>query len=284
MQKLLKTFIFVILSLHFGLICVGCHRETSVKGGIIALTPSLTEAVWAVGTPEHMPLVATSPYTTDVRANGLERLQAQGSLERIVAMQPSLVLLHPSDSQLAGRLEALGIPVMASSMDTVADIEATLQALGRRLARAQEAAQAIEKMRAEMMTKTQKSAEPVPQILLIIDRLDMRMQQFYTAQPPAFIAELVEGCGYEVLRIKSESWSQLSAEDLMVLNPDRILFLARSSEDAKQVSVEFDRVLGASLDAVGHGQFYVYDDPGITVPGPEMGRRQRKLCQWLKAQ
>lgn len=250
-------------------------------GGLIALTPSLTEAVWAVGTPENMPLVATSPYTTDARAAGLLRLQAEGTLEQIVAMKPSLVLLHPSDSCLAAKLQAANIPVMTRAMDTIEDIEATLHTLGQKLGREQAAAQAIQKMHHERIQKTHQPGEKKPRLLLIIDRLDMRMQQFYLAQPPAFIAELVEGCGYEVMRVKPETWAHLDAETLIKIQPERILFLARSQEDAEQVRTEFQRVFFSSLQAVQSGQFYVYDNPDITIPGPEMGRRQQMLCDFL---
>lgn len=281
MLKRIKTIIFVISFIICGFTILSCERKQPAGGGIIALTPSLTEAVWAVGTSEHIPLVATSPFTTDKRADGLVRLQAEGSLEQIVAMKPSLVLLHPSDSLLATKLEALGIPILARGMDTIADVEATLFELGTKLGREQAAQQAVEKMRREMVYPIQKSDVQKPVILLIIDRLDMRMQQFYTAQSPAFIADLVEGCGYHVMHVKTEAWARLDAETLIQMNPEQILFLARGTSDAAQVKSEFVRVFQSSLDAVKTGRLYVYDDPDITVPGPEMGRRQQKLCNWL---
>lgn len=250
-------------------------------GGLIALTPSLTEAVWAVGTPENMPLVATSPYTTDARAAGLLRLQAEGTLEQIVAMKPSLVLLHPSDSRMAAKLQAANIPVMTRAMDTIEDVEATLSELGQKLGREQAAARAIQKLHHEMVKISPKPGEKKPRLLLIIDRLDMRMQRFYLAQSPAFIADLVEGCGYEIMRVKPEIWAHLDAETLINIQPERILFLARSPEDAEQVRSEFQRVFFSSLQAVQSGQFYVYDNPDITIPGPEMGRRQQMLCDFL---
>lgn len=272
----------MILCMFWGTLCLACQPNATQTGGIIALTPSLTEAVWAIGTPKHMPLIATSPYTTDKRAQGLMRLQAEGSLEQIAALQPTLVLLHPSDTQLAARLQAMQIPVIAHSMDTTEDIEATLNDLGHWMKRKPEAQRAIEKFRAEILPP--QNAPDLPQMLLIIDRLDMRMQQFYIAQPPAFIADLVEGCGYTLMRPKADAWTRLDAETLMHLNPKRILFLARSDQDAAQVQTEFERMFKSSLQAVKTNQLFIYPDPDITIPGPEMGQRQQKLCHWLKAQ
>ncbi|MBO5753782.1 MAG: hypothetical protein J6S69_08875, partial [Proteobacteria bacterium] len=114
----MKSTIFIFICSILGCLFASCDRTKMQTGGIIALTPSLTEAVWAVGTPENMPLVATSPYTTDARADGLLRLQAEGTLEQIVAMKPSLVLLHSSDSRKAAQLPAANIPVMTRAMDT----------------------------------------------------------------------------------------------------------------------------------------------------------------------
>ncbi len=264
------------------LFCVGCSQKAGQTGGIIALTPSLAEAVWAMESENEHLLKATSPFTTDARADGMVRIQNVGALETIVSMRPELVLLHPSDAQLGDKLAAMGIPVMSHAMDTVADTESVMKELGQRLHREEAAARTIRTMHDELDANARRYfRDKKDRILIVVDRLDARMQQLYVARKPAFLADLVEGCGFDVIASGEDSWSRIGAEKLIESDPESILFLARSPEDARDVEKSF-RETYSGLTAVRKDRFYVYDDPDITVPGPGMGKRQAKLCAFLE--
>ena len=102
---------------------------------IVTLLPSLTETVCALQACER--LVGTDRYSNwpDAvlalpKVGGLDDAQ----LERIVALKPDLVLVSGS-ARVAGRLQALGIPVLALEANSLADMrrvmETVAQALGR---------------------------------------------------------------------------------------------------------------------------------------------------------
>ena len=117
---------------------------------IVTLSPSLTEAVCALG--HCAQLVGIDRHSTwpgNVQAlpkvGGLEDAQ----IERIVTLRPDLVLLGPR-SRAGERLAALGVPVLAFDARTHADLKRTLLALGQALGEPARAAELVARIEAEL--------------------------------------------------------------------------------------------------------------------------------------
>ena len=262
-------------------VVLGCSKSAPNRG-IIALTPSLADAVWALDAESDYPLIGVSPFTTDKRAADLPKIQNIGSVETISSLHPAIVLLHPSDQVLAEKLTRMRVSVMMHAMDTIEDIEKTLRDLGQFMNRSDLAEDVIGRMNSEI--KQARAAfyrEKTPEILVVIDRLDMRFQQLYIAQKPSYLAELVEGCGFQPLHLNDDSWSRIEAEKLIQRNPEYIVFFARSADDAGEIRKAFIKNY-PMISAVLLDHLFVYDDPDITVPGPDIGKRQLDLCHFLR--
>lgn len=269
MHKLLFIFLGILLS--------GCHAAQP-PDGIIALTPSLAEAVL---TFENAKLIAVSPFDENPQVSSLPRIDSAGGIERITAMRPRLVLLHSSDAQYAAKLNDMGIETRMYAMDTIQEVEQTVLDLGIFLHQEQTAQAAIAHMQQTLKANasTYKSSNP-EQILVIVDRLDARMQQFYLAQSDAYLVDLVEGCGFKVISQSSRRWERIESEKLIHINPDSILFLAHDPKDAIEVQKQFE-LLYSNLKAVQNRRLFVYGNAGISIPGPQMGERQTTLCEFL---
>ena len=101
---------------------------------IVALLPSLTEMVCALGQCER--LVAVDRYSNfpdSVRALPTVGGGLDPQIEAIVALRPDLVLMA-SSSPAAARLQSLGLSVAALEPKNYADVQRVLQALGLLLA------------------------------------------------------------------------------------------------------------------------------------------------------
>lgn len=101
---------------------------------IVSLLPSLTETVCTLGACDR--LVAVDDFSDWPAA--IARLPRVGGvddarIESIVGLQPDLVLLH-STARALPRLEALGVPVLAFDLKTLADVERVLGKVGAALA------------------------------------------------------------------------------------------------------------------------------------------------------
>ena len=121
-------------------------------------------------------------------------------------------------------------------------------------------------------------------LLIIVDKLDAKMQQFYIANSPSYLADIGHDCGFEIVTPKQaddSGWTRISSETLIKLNPNNILYLAKTPEDAAEVKQSFKQNY-PMLDAVKYDRLYVYDDPQITIPGLSVFNNETKLCEFLK--
>ena len=102
---------------------------------IVSLLPSVTESVCALGACGRLVGVDNySNWPAQVAAlphvGGLE----DANVERIVSLRPDVVLLSRS-ARVTGRLEALGVRVLAFEPDSLADMQRVLGQLGALLGR-----------------------------------------------------------------------------------------------------------------------------------------------------
>jgi len=100
---------------------------------VVSLAPHLTELMFAIGAGDRV--VGTVDYADfPAAAKRVPRVgdSALLDLERIVALQPDLVLVwrHGNPPQQLQRLSTLHLPVYASEARTLADISRTLRDLG----------------------------------------------------------------------------------------------------------------------------------------------------------
>lgn len=100
---------------------------------IVSLLPSLTEVVCALGQCQRLVGVDRfSNYPPEVRALPQVGGGIDPNIEAIVALKPDVVLLA-SSSRAIGRLQSLGISVLAIEPKTHADVQLTLIRLGQLL-------------------------------------------------------------------------------------------------------------------------------------------------------
>ena len=266
----------------------GCHPKQKAGNGMIALTPSLADAVSAFegsGALDAYPLVAVSKFADHKRYKHIRKLDSSGALETIAELRPALVLLHSSDTILAEKLKHLGIRIIMHDMDTVDDIMATVTDIGRFLNQEKYAEQIrmqLEQTLENNRHKYRDTRASIPSALIIVDRLDMRMQQLYIAQKPAYLIDLFEGCGIDSIQMATNTWARIDAETLIHQNPQMIIFLARDRRDGEAIKSAFEEIY-ADLDAVKKQMLYIYSDSDITVPGPDIGDKQEILCKDLQA-
>ncbi|WP_245606894.1 ABC transporter substrate-binding protein [Simplicispira psychrophila] len=109
------------------------HSAADGRARIVTLTPSLTEAVCALGHCEQ--LVATDRHSAwPAQVQRLPKVGglADAHIERIVALRPTLVLLGPR-SRAGARLQELGVPVLMLEARNHAAVRRMLFTLGEAL-------------------------------------------------------------------------------------------------------------------------------------------------------
>lgn len=139
-----------VLGLLGGLAAPLAQAQAPQQHRIVTLSPSLTEAVCALG--HCAELVGTDRYSS--WPGSVARLPKVGGLqdaqiERIVALRPDMVLLGPR-SRAGDRLSALGVPVQVFDARTHADLRRMLVSVGQSLGESARAAELVARIEREL--------------------------------------------------------------------------------------------------------------------------------------
>ncbi len=249
--------------------------STRVPQRIVTLSPSLTDAVCALGYCAQ--LVGTDRYSDNPdQAATLPKLGglADVQIERIVTLRPDLVLLGPR-SRASERLSALGVPVQMFDARTHADLKRMLLALGQSLgvpARAVELIQRIDK-------DIDSAAKRVPQAL--------RGRSVYievgpgpnAASEKSFIGETAARLGLvNVVGSDMGLFPKINPEMIVRRAPDLII-----GPRASLIHVT-ERPGWSDLPAVRQQQICMLDDARweqISRPGPRLGDAAHLLADCL---
>lgn len=263
----------------------GCSRRAGPRGAtrVVSISPSTTEAVFAVGAGAEV--VGRSRYC-DYPLE-VSRLPVVGgfsdpNVEAIVALAPTLVIgAHgPAGPPLAQALEAHGVATFFPETESIAQIEAMLVELGKRLGREAGAAAAVASIEA---ARGRVGA-------LIAGRAKVRAVFLFdtapivAAGPGSFPDELIREAGGQNLVREGGAYPTLSIERLLALDPEVILDGASTGhegEEASRIAALRNAPGFRDLRAVRELRVRPLTSAVVLRPGPRIGEGLIALCRAL---
>lgn len=261
----------MILLLLLPLLLFGSQR-------IIALAPSISEIVFALGKGEE--LVGVSEYASYPKAvTSLPKIggYSNPSLERIFSLEPSLVIGQSDHAKTLRQLEQLGIKTLALEMDTIANIKASIVKI----------AQAIHAEAHSLLlpineaVKKAKSSAPSGKRVLIVFGLSMDLNRgLYVAGHNIFYEEIIHLCGAKNAFDKVQlSQPVLHYEALIDLNPDMVILLHRSSTDGE---IDYDRARALwytiPIAAAKTRQIHIMNGEHLSIPSHRIAQSIGDIC------
>ncbi|MDP3166694.1 MAG: helical backbone metal receptor [Hydrogenophaga sp.] len=244
---------------------------------IITLSPSLTEAVCAlghcaglVGTDRHSSWPGTVSKLPKV--GGLQDAQ----IEHIVALRPDMVLLGPR-SRAGERLTELGVPVQVFDARTHADLKRMLLALGQSLGEQARAAELVQRIDRELDA----AARRVP--------VALRGRSVYVevgigptaASAKSFIGETVARLGLvNIVNGDAGLFPRVNPEMVVRRSPDLII------GPQTTLSNMADRPGWSGLQALRQQQICQLDADRMDLlsrPGPRLGEAAQMLVDCMLA-
>lgn len=244
---------------------------------IVSLAPSITETLFAINAGDQ--LVAVTDYC-DYPAAATKLPSIGGylntSVESIVAHQPTLVVVPQQQSLLAEQLSGLGIPTLAVSDLSVADIFSTIQALGKATQRENEATALINALQADIdRFTTQTAGLPKTKAVVVLAHYTNgeALQQIYLSGQFDIYNELLQLAGgfnaYTDTQIKVPT---VSEEGLLAMNPDVIIDIFPEADDhtlsMQAVNQQWQQL--SHLSAVKHDRVHIIEADYATIPGPRV--------------
>ena len=248
----------------------------SLPERIVSLAPSNTEIVCALGACADLVGVTDfDDHPADVTELPEVVVQAQVDVERVVAAEPDLVLAAGNEltpSSVIEQLESLGLTVLVLYPESLDEVYADIELVGRAIEREDEAAQLVEAMRADVDAITEAVAgADAPRVLYEVFYSEGTT---YTAGEGSFLASLLEIAGAEP--VTGDAEGVLAAEALVAADPEVIL-LGTASYDPTLATRE--AALRAVASRPGWGGLAAVRDAAVipyledivtTRPGPRI--------------
>ena len=252
---------------------------------IISLSPNTTEMLYGVGAFDRV--VGVTAYCTYPPAVAkLPRVGGwqDGSIEKIVALRPDLVVL--TDAQvpfIAEQLAAFGLRSTVVPSHSVADVFSAIRLLGEATGNVREADELDRKTKASIdAVRARTRGLPPRTVLMTVSRTPGELRDLYVATQGSFLIDLVEiAGGKSITEPGHNGYSKISKEAIVSLNPEIILDLAsggsgRFAGNPKDAWRDLPE-----LRAVREGHIYSIHEQFVSHPSQFIGETAKLFARIL---
>ena len=244
---------------------------------IVSTSPSITEALFALDLGKRV--VGVSTYCTYPPV--VLKLPKVGTYlrpdpETIARLNPDLVVLQRTSSELVNRLDALQIRHIEVRQDTLEDIYTGFREIGEAAGIQATAQKLIERMQ-QSFKRVREESTKVPQkrVLLIVGRRPGTLSDLVAVGPGNFLNRLIDiAGGSNVLSGGTlPPYPRISLETVLRENPDVIVDLtgmeeSESAREQERLSTEVLWRGQTGLSAVHSHHVYSVSSTAFVVPGP----------------
>ncbi len=256
--------------------------DPSQSHRIVALTPSSTEIVAAVGGLDM--LVGVDQFSSYPAS--VTKLPKVGdflapNVEAILALGSDIAVLDATQKSTITKLNQAGITTVVSPMQNLSDVRKAMADVGRAIGKATEAERAIAALDADLAGAERRAQAALaragrkPKVLVVIDRRPGGFGGLVAAGPGTYLDELVRRAGADnVLSDAPVRYAAISVEEVIARTPD-VIIDATHTDEPETLRGDWDAL--ATVPAVKNGRVYVVGDPVFEAPGPRLGAAQKKL-------
>jgi iron complex transport system substrate-binding protein len=237
---------------------------------ILSLTPATTETLFALGLGDRIAGKGEDFFVYPPEAASIPDVATFDAvdIEKVVSLEPDLVFaggnfFTPPDA--IERMRELGLPVVVLYAATVDAVFEDIELIGEASGRSAEAAEIVERMRAEFdAVEAAVAGLPRPRLFYELDATGA----IYGPADDSFLAEMIELAGGDPITTGSPDKFDISIERLIEQDPELILLAdAPFGVTAEQVAA---RPGWDAMTAVKEGQIRPIDDQTVTRPGPRL--------------
>jgi iron complex transport system substrate-binding protein len=252
------------------------------------MAPNVTETVFALGAGERVIAVTNfCTYPPEARRKPRVGGYFNPNLERIVALEPDLVLMQTPIEKVVALCRERGVEWLAVGMSDLASVCRGIELLGDRLGLRDEARRLRSELESGLDNTSGRAAgfgmgRPRVRVFLCTGRAPGTLSGLGTIGPGGFLAEIIEIAGGEnVFADAVTQYPQVSKEALMKRAPE-VIVEARPGSRLDEAGLEKLRREWSALSsvpAVRDGRVHVLTDDFLLVPGPRLVRTARLLAE-----
>lgn len=253
---------------------------------IVSLVPALTEMLFAIGAgPQVVGVSSYDEYPPSVKS--LPRVGAliDPDTERILSLQPDLVITYGSQVDLQTQMRRASIPTFDYRHGGLDHILVTIRQLGQRTGHNSEANAVVEGIEARInAVKARVAGKPRPRTLLVFGREPKALRNIFVSGGSGFLRDmLVAAGGQDVFEDVGRESLQATTETILARSPEVILEIR--SENIP-IGKELDEELAtwarlAAVPAVRNRRVYFVTGQQMTVPGPRVADGIERMAKVL---
>lgn len=248
---------------------VACGKSAPAPGRaprIITLAPSATEIVAALGaTAELVGVDSYSEFPPEVKQLPKVGSFLQPSLEVIVKLEPTLVIVDDIHGATGRALGDAGIKTVECAFHALPDVKKALHTVGGAIGRAAQATAAVEAIDASLDAAAAARPPRHPKVLAIIDREAGGLGGLVAVGPGSWVDELLAVVGGDnVLAASGIRYPKISLEEVLRAQPEVILDLSYSARAGVEVWNSVD------VPAVKAKRVVPLSDAYLLAPSPRV--------------
>ena len=252
------------------------ERATESSGKrIVCASPAVAEIVFALGCGDRV--VGVSEFT-DWPPEAAAKPSIGGALspnrERILALEPDLILAQGQSEALGAFAQARGIGFRTFPLDTLADLRAAISGFAEFLGVPARGRDLLEKMDADF------AALPVREpatVFIALGHVPGDLSGLMTSGPGTFLSEIVaQAGGSNVFADVQILWPKISQETLIRRKPALILdFQSVAADETRRAA------LVADWERLGFeaGQVRILEEDYLLKPGPRAPQAAARLAE-----
>ena len=222
----MKKLLYLLLFLNF----------LNATERIITLSPAVNEIVFALGLGDKV-IANTDFCDFPIESKKIEKVGGYGSvsLEKVLKLNPSIVINQSYDKKLNQDLSSLGFKTLVYNSNNIEDIEFTIRDLGDKFDKNIEA-----KKLNDDIENSLKSIENIiknQKILIVISPQNTLSSQIYVAGNFVYFEDIIKKSqNQNAYQSSLKSQPVINSEKIISLNPDIIVLLAPflENEETKQ--------------------------------------------------
>src|SRR5262245_13470403 len=253
---------------------------------IISLVPATTEMLFVMGAGTRIAGVSDyDRYPPEVsklpRVGGL----IDPNVERVISLKPDLVIVYDTQTDFKQQLERARIPIFRYVHRGLADITATMRALGERVGSKAGADAAAARMESRLAAiRTRVAGRPKPTTLLVFGRDPGALRHINASGGYGFLHDVLElAGGADVLAELKQQSVDTSSEMILRRAPEVIIEL-HYGESLKTERIDEERKVWnalPSVPAVKNNRVYLLRGDEFVVPGPRIVDPAERFAQTL---
>lgn len=231
----------------------------SANEKIITLSPAVNEIVFALGMGDN--IIANTQFCDYPEiSKSIEKVGGYGSvsLEKVVNLNPSIIINQNYDKKLNSSLKALGFKTLVYKTDSLDDIKFAIKDLGDVFNRQNEAK--ILNTNIENSLKNIENIVENQKILIVISPQDTLSNQIYVTNNYIYFEDIIKKSGNQnAYQSSLKSQPAINSEKLILLNPDIIILLAPYLKSDKQKDDMLNLWKNLPVNASKKDNIYIID-------------------------